>query len=105
MFSSVIAEAPGLNHGLAVRGDFLYASSPSTVYRWSYVSGQRTKSNSPEVIIKNMNSLGCSDCGAPLGHSTRTLAFDELGRLYVSVGSEKNVDPDSYRSRIRRFNL
>lgn len=31
--------------------------------------------------------------------------FDAAGRLYVSVGSVGNVDPDSYRSRIRRFNL
>ena len=31
--------------------------------------------------------------------------FDEKGLLYVSVGSVLNVDPDSYRSRIRRFNL
>ena len=31
------------------------------------------------------------------------MAFDEQGRLYVSVGSDGNVDPDSFRSRIRRF--
>ena len=43
--------------------------------------------------------------GAPHGHKTRTLAFDNQGRLYVSIGSAGNVDMNSYRSRIRRFDL
>ena len=43
--------------------------------------------------------------GAPHGHKTRTLAFDNQGRLYVSIGSAGNVDTNSYRSRIRRFDL
>ncbi len=37
------------------------------------------------------------------GHATRTLVFDGEGRLYVSVGSDANVDRDSTRARIRRF--
>ena len=40
---------------------------------------------------------------SPNGHVTRTLEFDRLGRLYVSVGSQSNVDNDSFRARIRRF--
>ena len=43
--------------------------------------------------------------GAPRGHTTRTLVFDKTGRLYVSIGSNRNVDENSYRSRIRRFTL
>jgi len=43
--------------------------------------------------------------GAPSGHRTRTLAFDSSGRLYVSIGSADNVDEDSFRARIRRFDL
>ena len=38
-----------------------------------------------------------------MGHKTRTMVFDNDGRMYVSVGSVGNVDGDSYRSRIRRF--
>ena len=56
-----------------------------------------------EVVIKNMNADGKG--GAPQGHTTRTLAFDAVGKLYVSVGSYSNVDADSQRSRIRRFVL
>ena len=36
----------------------------------------------------------------------RTLAFDAEGKwLYVSIGSNGNVDADSFRSRIRRFDI
>lgn len=40
------------------------------------------------------------------GHPTRTLTFDRSGMwLYVSIGSFANVDNDSSRARIRRFNI
>ena len=82
----------------------MYASSDTTVWRWRYVGGQRTDSTGTrEVVVKNMNADGRG--GAPQGHTTRTLAFDSKGRLYVSVGSYGNVDADSHRSRIRRFSF
>jgi glucose/arabinose dehydrogenase len=55
----------------------------------------------PTIVINNINADG--NGGAPQGHTTRTLEFDSLGRFYVSVGSNENVDPDAFRSRIRRF--
>jgi glucose/arabinose dehydrogenase len=57
-----------------------------------------------EIVIDNINADGRG--GAPFGHTTRTLAItkDEM-TLYVSVGSDDNIDPDSFRSRIRRFSL
>jgi len=39
------------------------------------------------------------------GHSTRTLIFDKDGLLYVAIGSNANVDQNSDRARIRRFNI
>lgn len=81
----------------------MYASSDTTVWRWPYRAGQRTTSpdDSKEVVVRDMNADGRG--GAPGGHTTRTLAFDATGGLYVSVGSYSNVDADSHRSRIRRF--
>jgi len=55
------------------------------------------------TVVRNMNADGQG--GAPSGHRTRTLVFDDKGRLYVSIGSAGNVDSTSYRSRIRRFDL
>ena len=98
----VFAEAPGLNHGIAFSPDnrFVYASSGTTVYRFAYASGQRSAAGSREVVLS----------GIPTGgHSTRTLAFDSKGLLYVSIGSAGNVDKApadiELRSQIRRYEL
>jgi glucose/arabinose dehydrogenase len=99
---ATFATAPGLNHGLAFSrdGNYVYASSATTVYRWSYTTGLRKAGGSPEVVVS-----GIPDGG----HVTRTLVFDSQGRLYVSVGSASNVDEDPVlvqtRAQIRRFQI
>ena len=100
---ATIAKQPGLNHGLAVFGPHVYASTSSTVYRWPYTEGQKTVSKDREIVVKNINADGKG--GAPFGHTTRTIVFDKIGRLYVAVGSAGNIDRDSFRARIRRFTL
>ncbi len=92
----------GINHGIAFSPDrrFLYVSNDTTVYRWPYAAGQRTATDTPSMVVSGMSSGG---------HSTRTLLFDSAGRLYVSIGSEGNLDVDpalrATRSLIRRFVL
>lgn len=86
-----------LNHGLTYHNGFIYASSPTMVYRWPYTPGNRTQINVGEEVVISGIPGG--------GHNTRTVIFDSQGRLYVSVGSQGNVDNDSSRSRIRRFNM
>lgn len=98
----VVASAPSLNHGLALNDGYIYASSHTTVYRWSYLDFSSVAGEA-EIVIENIDADGKG--GAPQGHTTRTLAFDDTGRLYISVGSGYNVDPNSFRSRIRRFDL
>ena len=98
-----MVSAIGLNHGLAVHNGFIYASSDTTVFRWPYTGENFESIGTVEVIVDNINADGQG--GAPQGHRTRTLAFDDAGRLYISVGSNGNVDPDSHRSRIRRFEI
>ena len=103
----------GLNHGLAMFGGYLYASSSDVVWRWAWDPATWRGGGipgSPEAVIRNMDATSRDDASgpggglsAPNGHVTRTLEFDRLGRLYVSVGSEANVDNDSFRARIRRF--
>lgn len=91
----VLTTQSGLNHGIAIHGDYLYASTPSTVLRFAYAA-DRQPLDDPEPVIDGIPAGG--------GHSTRTLAFDEEF-LYVSVGSGSNIDADSSRARIRRFPL
>jgi len=87
-----------LNHAVVHHEGYLYASSDTTVYRWAYVAGsQELGADVPmEIVISGM---------PPFGHITRTLAFDAESVLYVSVGSNANIDPDSERARVRRFDL
>jgi glucose/arabinose dehydrogenase len=101
---STLVTATELNHGIAIHDGYLYASNDKIVYRWPYTSGAEQVSEvEAQEIINNINADGSG--GAPYGHTTRTLAFDAAGRLYVSVGSNKNIDDDSFRSRIRRFDF
>lgn len=86
----------GLNHGVAYNSGFLYASSMTNVYRWPYTPGQRSGLQGQETVIK----------GIPTGgHWTRPLVFDKDGLLYMSIGSGSNIDRDSSRARIRRFDI
>ncbi|HET7504662.1 MAG TPA: PQQ-dependent sugar dehydrogenase [Kofleriaceae bacterium] len=99
---AVFATAPDLNHGIAFSPDgaYVYASSPTTVYRWGYTRGARKAAGSAETVVQGIPSGG---------HVTRTLVFDSTGRLYVSVGSASNVDVDPIarqtRGQIRRFTI
>jgi len=99
---SLFASNAGLNHGIAFDPDanYLYASTPNAVYRWSYSPGRRTAADAPTLVVGGMASGG---------HATRTLRFDRAGKLYVSIGSASNLDTDptdlATRSQIRRFTI
>uniref|UniRef100_A0A7S4SZ02 Pyrroloquinoline quinone-dependent pyranose dehydrogenase beta-propeller domain-containing protein n=2 Tax=Ditylum brightwellii TaxID=49249 RepID=A0A7S4SZ02_9STRA len=95
--------AKGGNHGMAYNNGFIYISSDSTVWRWKYDLGDSAVSSERETVVINIDKDGRG--GAPNGHTTRTLIFDNIGRLYISVGSAGNVDSDSHRSRIRRMTI
>ncbi|MGC4064429.1 MAG: PQQ-dependent sugar dehydrogenase [Polyangiaceae bacterium] len=88
-----IASTSGLNHGVALQGGYLYASTATTIYRWPYTGARAALSNRQTVLAGMPNG----------GHSTRTLVFDSAGNLYVSIGSGSNLDPDSSRARILRI--
>jgi glucose/arabinose dehydrogenase len=91
----------GLNHGLAVHDNFIYASNKNSLYRWKYQGYFDQIEQELELVVQNINLD--SEGSAAGGHWTRTPVFDSEGRLYLSVGSDKNVDDNSFRSRIRRF--
>jgi glucose/arabinose dehydrogenase len=88
----------GLNHGIAFYGGFLYASNPTTVFRWPYTPGSFNliNQNTRQTVIQGIPSVQ--------GHSTRTIEFDRQGRLYVAIGTQTNATPSPHRSRILRFN-
>ncbi len=98
--ASVVGEAE-LNHGLAFSpdGTFVYASNDSTVFRWAYAKGDRVAGGPAEIAVSHVPAAG--------GHTSRTLAFDAQGRLYINVGVMGDVDflpgDDGLRGMVRRF--
>lgn len=90
-----IAVANGLNHGVAIHDDYLYASSATTVFRWPYKPGTKTSLGTATVVIKNIPSGG---------HSTRTLLWDTDG-MYLAVGSGSNMDSNSLRARVLKCDM
>jgi glucose/arabinose dehydrogenase len=90
----VVAQASGLNHGIAINGGRLYASSDTTVYAWDY-SGERGLLGAPTTVISGIPGGG--------NHTTRTLRFDEQGSLFMSVGSASNLDGNFDRARVVKF--
>ncbi|KAK9766029.1 hypothetical protein K7432_005174 [Basidiobolus ranarum] len=87
-----------LNHGIAYFQNHLYLSNDTTTFRWPYYPGQVDLApNEAQRVIWNIGGGG---------HVSRTLLIRESdGRLFVNVGSYRNVDPDSRRARVRYFDL
>jgi glucose/arabinose dehydrogenase len=93
--TTTLATLSGLNHAVKYRDGYVYASSDTTVYRWTY-NGRNAMTNQETVIT-----------GIPGGgHSTRTIEFGkEDDWMYVSVGSNGNVDTNTARSRVTRISM
>ncbi|MBI5513129.1 MAG: PQQ-dependent sugar dehydrogenase [Deltaproteobacteria bacterium] len=104
------ATLSGLNHGVAFSPDgaWLYASTPTDVYRWRWRTGLLVAEGSAERVVHGMSPIvdGMPHAG---GHASRTILFDASGRLYVSVGSAHNMDSEPsdlrLRSMVRRVTI
>jgi len=101
VFQGILLNEADLNleHGLAYLSGYIYASSAAAVYRWPYTPGQRRALDNSliEIVVSDIPSEGM--------HVSRTIVFDANNLLYVQVGSFSDVDADSTRSRIMRYNI
>ncbi|KAI0871622.1 soluble quino protein glucose dehydrogenase [Hypoxylon argillaceum] len=93
-----------LNHGICLSADggTLYASSPSSVFRWTYDPTTGHVGQSPVLVLSGM---------ATSGHVTRTLTIPphRPDLLVVSHGSNANIDqeasnPKTARAIVKVFN-
>lgn len=97
---SVLVQNTDLNHGLAIQGSTIYASSVDNVFRYTINWSNRSVS-SPETIIQGMNLAQ--------NHKTRTLELYE-NWILVSGGASGNLEDESVdashgTAQIRRFAL
>jgi glucose/arabinose dehydrogenase len=86
--------------GMAFWRDYLYVGNTNAVVRFKYKPGQ-TKADGPAEKIADLPGTGYRE------HWTRNLAFSPDGsKLYVSVGSQTNVDPEGnpMRAAISEYN-
>lgn len=81
--AEVVRRIPtGGGTGIALRGEWLYYSTQTTVERVRLSADRLSAAAAPDTVV-----LGIP----PDGHISRSLAFDASGGLFVHVGSEDNV--------------
>lgn len=94
----VVVVVAGLTnpHGIAFYGNALWIATETKLIRYFDFDGD-LRPERFEFVVNNLPKGG--------NHVTRTIAFDEDGMLYVSVGSSCNVcEDDPRRAAILRFN-
>jgi glucose/arabinose dehydrogenase len=70
--------------GIAIKSGYLYASSDNSVFRYKFNSRNEIDGNiAPEVIVKGLVSRG--------QHSSKSIALDDKGYLYVNIGAPSNA--------------
>jgi glucose/arabinose dehydrogenase len=81
----------GNGTGVLVRGEWLYYSTTTGVYRYHYTPGELVPAGEPQTIVSGLPDRG--------QHNAKVFAFDGDGKLLVEVGSPFNVlsDPDRQR--------
>lgn len=84
-FAQGLLQPYGMEFYPAENPQWLYVAEVNRVVRYAYKPGQRTASDVPEVVVKQLSPRGG-------GHFTRDLQFSRDGRtMYVSVGSAGNA--------------
>ncbi|HMI43458.1 MAG TPA: PQQ-dependent sugar dehydrogenase [Gemmatimonadaceae bacterium] len=74
--------ADASHSGMALRIPWLYSSSVTSVLRYRLDSGSLAPIGAPDTIV-----TGFPDGG----HSSRSLALDDSGNLFVNIGSDSNA--------------
>ena len=75
--------------GLQLRGDYLYLSTTTEVYRYRMTPGELVPWGAPELIVSGFPEQR--------GHADKAFAFDESDHLYVNVGAPSNVCMENRR--------
>jgi len=80
--------AAGGGTGVALRNDYLYLATPTTVVRWKMTRGQLKPTGEMETIVTGLPQQ--------LQHQDKGIAFDGKGGLYLNIGAPSNAcqNPD-----------
>lgn len=94
----IFATGVNLPHGLAFRGNDLYLAENQRIIAYRNVSNASPTAGTPDVIAPLPTGT--------LGHVTRTILFDNDGKLILTDGSTCNIcnETDPRRAAALRFN-
>ena len=70
------------NSGLYLRGNNLYADNGTFIVRYTLTPGTLAPASAPDTLVKGLPTGG---------HSSRSLAVDASGNLFIGVGSATNI--------------
>jgi glucose/arabinose dehydrogenase len=70
--------------GIVIKNGYLYATSDFAVYRYKLnAAGLVANPDKPETIVKDLVSLN--------QHASKSIALDDAGNLYVTIGAPSNA--------------
>lgn len=69
--------------GIVIKNGYLYATSDNAVYRYKFNNNEIINPDNPETIVK--------DLVAGNQHSSKSIALDDKGSLYVTIGAPSNA--------------
>ena len=73
--------------GIALKNGYLYASSNDEIYRYKVDANNKvTDTSHPEKIVTGLVNKGM--------HSSKSIALDNAGNIYVNIGAPSNVCAD-----------
>lgn len=70
------------NSGLYLRGDNLYADNGTFIVRYTLTPGTLAPASAPDTLVKGLPTGG---------HSSRSIAVDASGNMFIGVGSATNI--------------
>ncbi|MGE5424595.1 MAG: PQQ-dependent sugar dehydrogenase, partial [Syntrophothermus sp.] len=68
--------------GIAISGNYLYASSDNAVYRYDLKNNEVVNPEKPEVLISGFSENN--------QHGSKSITLDDAGNLYVNIGAPSN---------------
>jgi glucose/arabinose dehydrogenase len=69
--------------GIAIKGEYLYASSNDQVFRYKLSNNQIVNGDSPEVLVTGLVNQR--------QHESKSIALDNNGNIYVNIGAPSNA--------------
>lgn len=68
--------------GIAIKGDYLFASSDGQVFRYHFQNNEIVNPEKPDIIVTDLLEKG--------QHSSKSITLDNSGNIYVNIGAPSN---------------